>query len=560
MISFDPYPVAAPALIVLGLATGWVLWKERMREVRWKRIRLIAVGCMALGLALCILRPERVSEQKRFTILLTANYGPAVVDSLLNIHSDAEVLRLMDAQPYPRSRSVSVDELVSAKKQMSYLLGNGLPAAYQPAGPFQFIPGPQPDGILDIELPSHLYAQQENNIGIYYYTTHTGGMLRIPGIDSASLRMGYQREELTIVPRETGYHTFPVEMKSDVNQRDTLRVFVYPPEKFRILIIEGFPTAEAQTLKRFLASEGHQVVVRTRLSSAVYKTEHINTTPSPIDFEHVDLFIIQNQTLSSLSLREQKLIDEEVRKGKGLLVPFTSSGNANSDFIDKRKSIRYTHDTITYAEKDITHPLKTVRLELRKTDDITPLLIIRDHHFSGYWHHGKGRIGVQLLRDTYTQLLRGDSAAYSTIWSGILKALSKKYADETILLNPISIEKTPVPIQLMSTSPHPALYMDSLLLPIKEDAVFDNRWSTSTWFPHPGWYILRYKDGMQEYPVYAYSISEWTGIQRHQTLRACLQNSQVAQPTTFAKTTSLIWIGWTLFLLGGATLWLAPKI
>ena len=182
---------------------------------------------------------------------------------------------------------------------------------------------------------------------------------------------------------------------------------------------------------------------------------------------------------------------------------------------------------------------------------------------SGYIPLRDGMIGFQLLRETYSLLLAGDSTAYGSIWSPLIDATARprqrtntiRVASEFPLQN-----NEPVAIELISNTT-PELFADNVQVPVGEDPIIDGLWHATVWADERGWHSLRTQTDTSSY--YTFSSDDWKAfrISRQQEANKIAANRPSADDSTTLIVLPISLLPfWIVFLISAGFLWLAPKL
>ncbi len=340
-----------------------------------------------------------------------------------------------------------------------------------------------------------------------------------------------------------------------------------------ILFVQKFPSAEVRYLKNFLAEKGHALIVRSQISKNDFHYEFSNRESTRMDkltsesLTEFDLFLMDSESLYGLSASELKSIEQAIREGLGVVVLMND--------IDLKKKLpllnaslkTYAHDTVHLKMKTQSIVLPALPVSVQALSSITPITSSAARILSGYRHEVAGKVGFQLLHETYRLLLEGKKAEYSMLWSPLLESTSRLTAESFKIQITNSFpcyQDEPLAVQVISSGDEPELKANSTLLPLLEDVLIDDYWHTTTWTGKPGWHLLTTQDSTALH-YYVSPESEWNALrianqqQQHLSNKPSIVSKKESNLTTEHKPISPLWF-FVIFLLASGFLWLAPKL
>src|SRR5690606_2672042 len=145
-------------------------------------------------------------------------------------------------------------------------------------------------------------------------------------------------------PGDSVYYLTEKNGEGEIFSRDPFPVQVEMKANLRILVLNNFPTFETKYLKNFLAEAGHEVVVRSQITTGRFKYEYFNANRTVIGnlsreaLEAYDLLIIDAASLRSLgSSYSGALLNVVGTDGLGVFIQpdeafFSAPGNFNLKF------------------------------------------------------------------------------------------------------------------------------------------------------------------------------------------------------------------------------------
>ena len=582
MLTFDP---SVPLwLVVLPLVAMTILfvWKEWERKLRFRALRLVAVCVMMLMLAAILLRPQSNISKSNAVLMLTPGFDAWVVDSLVSVTGNLRIVRSPDAKPYKDSRQLeSYHELNTLGNDIRFVLGEGLPIHaldLLDATGFTYIPSKPPEGVVHVSLADRPKLNRQSSIeGIY--RNHSGLhpiVLIGPGGKEDSVTFSNNVETqftLSFTPRQTGKLLYSLSIKDSLGEirEEKFPVTVEEPSPLKVLVILSHPTFETTFLKNFIASKGNEVVLRTQLSRNNFSYEYINH--QALRFSSVtknitdgfDLLVADRQTLQNLSNQESSVLKQAIKNGLGLLPLYDArpkEKDRNNFFPFETAAVKGDTTTITGGKKRWTLPALPFRI--RSKAAFQQLFSNDSGILSGYTFMGEGKIGCQLLQETYRLMLSGDSVTYGNLWAPLLERIARTHEQPAQVRISSSFPyyaDEPISIRLISSEVTPALLADSLRIPVQEDVILDDIWYSKVWPSTPGWHTLQSGNDALEYFVSESDAWHSLAIEnqiKENMLASRTQQFVAGQSQEQRRINPLLFYG--IFLFAAGFLWLAPKL
>lgn len=571
-------------LILLGatLLLMFLIWKEINRKNRFLALRIFAAVFMIGSVTLWLLQPTTTVEKDSTSIiLLTKNYDRLKADSLSKKHSAYKLLRTVDAASFNDAAVLMPYELVDHKNDIVFILGDGLPYYEQEkiTSPYSFIPSKLPLGITQLSVPKSVRKNQTGTIsGSVNIKGKTRLVLEEPGgrRDSVLLTgMGEKSFSLSFQTQQAGLFRYSVILRDSVSSKTEgyLPIEITPEKKLNILFVQKYPSAEVRYLKNFLAEKGHALLVRSQISKNDFHYEFSNRESARIDkltsesLSEFDLFLMDSESLYELNSSESRSIEQAIREGLGVVTLMND--------IDLKKKLpllnaslkTYAHDTVHLKIKTQSIVLPALPVSVQALPSITPISSSAARILSGYRNEVAGKVGFQLLHETYRLLLEGKTTEYATLWTPLLESTARLTAE------PFKIQITnsfpyyqdePLAVQVISSGDEPELKANSTLLPLLEDVLIDDYWHATTWTGKSGWHSLTTQDSTALH-YYVSPESEWSALrianqqQQHLSNKPSIISKKESNLITEHKPISALWF-FMIFLLTSGFLWLAPKL
>ncbi len=571
------FSYATCAVIILVVALIFI-WKE----YPFRRQTLLMIPAIILvisAIAGLLLRPGYVTEETAPpTIVLTRNYDRAKADSLLAHYSNATVMLTHDAERYSGAiRTHSFQELVSHGSTIDFILGDGVPdhvLQQLPNTSLHFIRGTGTSGITRLAIPDVILPHRSYEIS-GRYSNSPGVALVLSGpegkLDSVHLDGGSKTFSLNLRPAAPGTITYTVTEHTGRNViQHTFPVVVREPRSLRILIAEHHPTFESLYLKNWLAKT-HQVTVRHQLSKGIFRYEHINTTGGQFDrlnsktLSDIDVLIIDDQTFAKLPESGQREVGNAIKSGLGCLILYRSRDSFQKvrailpvDFTNSKS------DTIHLAlDENNAFSIPVAALRPGRDQKLVPLLPHTGTP-AGYIEDHFGKVGYSLMTETYPLLLRGDSIGYGSIWTSLIDGVARIQKSGTEIhfrgFPPYRVDQ---PLQLVIRSREtPELSYNKAFLPVRENELIDNIWTTTLWPDTTGWQEVLLANDSTHYSFYVHPESELSGVESasnsYATMRRHTQEYRTSS-TSRRKAIDPVWF-YAMFLCGTAWLWVWPKV
>jgi|GEM_PF-654476 len=570
--------------IFLGAALllAFLVWKEIGRKSRFLLARIVAVVFMILSIVAWLLQPtQALRKETAGIILLTKNYDRTKVDSLVKKYPKLTILRLNDAVDFENVIAIQAYEWSDYKSEIAFILGDGLPFYEEEIinGPYTFIPSKLPIGITQLETPVDGHIGQMAMIsGTINIPGRTTLILQGPGQaeDSVTLKgAGLKSFSLSFQSQQAGLFQYALVTRDSLNieTESKIPIEVKPEEKLSILFVQKYPTAEVRYLKNFLAEKGNAITVRSQISKTNFHYEYSNQESIRIDrltpeiLETLDLVFLDSESLNGLSPSELKTLEQACREGLGAIILLNSTDTKSKIPLLNASTTTYAQDTVRLKGTSTNFVLPATPVSIAATSVITPVVVSSNRTLSGFVNLGAGKVGFQLLHETYRLLLEGKINDYANVWSPLLESITRLKMQHF----KIQIENQfpyytdePLSISVIAANEDPILKNENTTIPLQEDVIIDDFWHATTWADKAGWHQLQTQDSTQ-LNYFVSSADEW------QTLRVTNQHKQhQSRSTSYSEKTQreLISIAkpispllfFITFLLSSGFLWLAPKL
>lgn len=576
------HPVFPLWLILIGffLCLCFLLWKEIKRKLKFLPLRIVAIVLLLISIVGVLLQPSWESERKsRGLVLLTPNFKSSTVDSLLKENPQLSLIRTPDVTPFSDVESKSLNDLSTLDIQ--FVVGDGLPeyVLTETKNHFRFIKGQVPRGIIHWVPPKKYQVNQKAEIkGTFRARENAKIRLTSPGGVEDSVvftTQGVHDLTLSFTPKQTGLFTYSilVEEKNKV-YTDKFPVEVAANEKLSILFLQNYPTAEMRYLKNFLTEKGHALAIRSQLSKTNFRFEYANREAVRLDrlspelLKQFDLVLIDNESLADLPSYERKMMEESVKQGLGILVFYISP--------DKRKNQTYLslpqreskEDTVRLRVGNSSYTFPVVPVFIT-ADGVESVIRSNDRVLNGYVHKSAGKLGFQLLQETYRLLLEGKTFEYASLWSPLLERTARMqnstFKIEITQFFPVYPDE-PLDVNILAVAYQPQLTSDAIEIPLREDVVIDDYWHGKTWAGEAGWHQFIVPQDSTTTNYYVSNPGEWQSLRISQQRKAnelFSKNklSDINEEQIIKERKSIpLWVFYFIFLFAAGFLWLVPKL
>lgn len=580
----DPFLKLDPLLPFWLLATLFVLaisflvWLEVKKLNRYKSLRIACVSILMVALLGITLQPKVRTQKSNFTILLTENSDSKISDSLDKQYPGAKILSSGTKNIYSFSSPISSTHEIPVD-EIKLVVGNGLSTAARDLFDkltFGYLPSPPPIGILELTLPKESKAQLRSTItGVYNNNLDSAKIvLEGPGGKEDSViisKKGFTNFNLSFTPRHHGSFAYSLWVNG---KKETIPINVHSEKQMKILVVQMFPTFETGYLKKLLSTD-HQLVFRYQLSKNNFRYEYINHQTIRTDrltneiLSAFDLVLVDTDALAILPQSEKKNLDAGISSGLGVLVLFneTPKSNGNLQSILSLKFKPFSKDTAQFVlTKKLNLPAWPV--EAMNDGKIIPTVKNRDRILAGYIYKGFGKIGFQLLQETYKLTLEGDSSSYKNLWTSVLQKNARTVSEnfKIDIKNDFPIyPNEPVSVEVIGTSQTaPTLIHNGIEIPMIEDVVIDDLWKTKVWPDRTGWQELQIKGDSSRQSYYVTKAGEWNSLAVANSIRnteaIASKSETINSSSSWEYKPFAPWLFYLLFLISASALWLVPKL
>lgn len=535
----------SPQLLVAGLlalavllGSARALWvrtrhTETSRPRVWRTIVLLLAQLASAVLLYFALFPPPVPHEAGTLVVLTARADEVAAPGA----AGDRVVALPEAGKSTLTGAERVPDLASALRkypatQRIRILGAGLVARDRDAArgrEVDFRAAPLPAGLSELQSPERVSAGRRFAVSGRAEAIAGGSAeLRDPAdrqVDRSALDDD-GRFELHATARSAGltmYRLLLLDSEGNPVDGATLPLEVAPPRSLKVLVLAGGPSPELKFLRRWALDAGAEIDTRISLGAGT----HVGTPATGFDaatLDRFDLLVLDERSWAALNSRQRDALTAAIDRGLGLLLrvagPVGDSDRkrlAELGFSVASKSpdrqVRLGGELVGAGDAVDALPTLTRSVRLEAADGIA-LLADGTGDPLGFWvAHGRGRIGVSPLVDSYRLVSAGREDVHGEIWSDAFTTLARAGA---ATVSPVNFDLA-VPNQRSVicgigdrervVSPEGAsvmLHVD----PASGEALCAGFWATT-----PGWHQLR--DDERTQPFLIPDAEQTPGISAH---------------------------------------------
>ncbi len=567
------WPVFAGSLVLLVV----YIWKE-WPPIPKKRfyIKCLAAILLILSLAMIALRPlkERAAENK-VVALVSEGMQPGQLDSLDKVYPDLAVLKYKVNEDI-RDTLNSYGTIV--------LLGRGIQPFdfWQLEGiPVRYLGGEQPQGIIQLWYDWETSVGKELSINGTFNEPSEGDRLVLKGpggtgLDSVHLdESGLKQFQLHTIPAVPGKFLFSldqVDSMGALKHSEPLPISVASKKKLKIGVVNDYPTFETKYLKNFLAEMGHELLIRSKVSSDRFKMEAFNTDPASslriteMNLETFDLLIMDSETYSRLPVSwRTALIKAITHAGLGLFIqPGTGFFDSTGTFVQ----FEFLSDKTTQVQPEqVAVDVPKHPFHFKKSFGLQAVHAANGKVLTAYVRAGEGRIGSMVFENTFQLLLDGHQREYQQLWTVILNGISRKH-HPVAEWNPgprFIYRDYPFKFEVRTNLDQPEVISSAgYVVPLAQDIDLSNLWRGTTYPRHTGWNHQNLKnDTTSLFEYYVMDTTNWRALSAYDLQDANNRHwagtPLIGDVKKKAKPLPLT-VFYLVFLLCSGYLWLEPKL
>ncbi|PWS30208.1 hypothetical protein [Pedobacter paludis] len=445
-----------------------------------------------------------------------------------------------------------------------------------------------PSGIVSANWTKRLNASENLKIqGIYNNQTNKNIKLKLFGLgaslDSTEIK-AHSKVNFSFLnrPKQQGkaiYKLFALQ-GNDTLSAEPVPFEVEKKAPIQVLILASFPDFEYKFLKKWLYENQYPVAFRSQISKNKYSTDFLNMKAVNLNqinrslLKNMDLVVIDEDELSSISGADKSSIYNAVNDGMGLIVRVTNSKpNGNSQNFNQYEVLSSTEKPLSLKSIDnlkFNNLPFTQSLYLKAGANNQPLIldetgkIVVNSQISGM-----GKIVTSSLSSTYQWQLAGKQSDYGRFWLMLFaKSLRKKVKNQSLEISPKfpSVNEKLRFIVNSADSKLPKILIDGTKIYPRQNMELPFEWDGFFWPKTPGWVIATINQKAER--IYIYKKEDWLNFKS--TLRQTKnldffknQQKKIIKPGKMQYSTedeiSKWWFLLT-FLITSAFLWYESRV
>ncbi|MEQ8036268.1 carboxypeptidase regulatory-like domain-containing protein [Xanthomonas sp. WHRI 6106] len=576
-------------IVLLALITLLAWWRLRAARIAgWRKAALLALQPLCAALLYCTLLPPPLPGPSGTLVVATAGAGMA---SLALAPGD-RLIALPEASPGLLHAERMPDLATALRRHPGTtglrIVGAGLPARDRDAArgwPLHYRPPPPTPGLTELVTPA--LAAPGDDVAI------AGRITGLPAatvelLDPAGRRVDLVapnsagRFRLTGSVRAAGDSVFVVRVLGpDGRPRDRADVPVSTVDTpaAALWILAGAPQPELKYLRRWAHDAGLQLHTQIATGGGA----QLGDAPRVLDastLDRTDLLVIDERALAALSRAQRMTLRAAVERGLGLLLRLTGPLDAaqrsavtelglplrgdDAGAPMQMAAARAPQPASAMAQQPATGtggsaapalPVLERRTLVPDADDAIAVLRTANGTPSAWWRaHGRGRIGLITLTDSYRLVLQGHPALHAALWSQTLSPLARAHpaprlATRTGWRNQrIGVCNLGSAAQLQAP--------DGTTAPLPPDPATGPAACAGLWPEHTGWY--RWQDAHRGGALYIRAPADAPALsantQRDATL-ALVTPSNATRQAQPAPQPGPRWPWWLGFVVAAALLW-----
>lgn len=434
--------------VLLGSARAlWVRTRHRKesRPRAWRTFVLLLAQMASAVLLYYALFPPPIPQEAGTLVVLTAHAdqvsAPGAAGDRTVALPEADTNKSSDAERAP--------DLASALRKYPgtrrlRVLGAGLVARDRDAArgrEVEFRPVPLPPGLSELHAPERTPAGRRFAISGRVEALD-GGSAELH--DPADRRVDHSaldddgRFELHATSRSAGltlYRLLLLNSKGKPVDEAILPIEVAPARSLKVLVLAGGPSPELKFLRRWALDAGAELDTRISLGAGM----QVGTPRTGFDaatLDRFDLLVLDERSWGALGNGQRGALNAAIDRGLGLLLRVTGPlGGADRNRLaalgfnvgskTPDRQVRLGGRLVSAGDAADALPTLTRSMSLDAADGI-PLLADGAGDPLGFWvSHGRGRVGVSPLVDSFRLVMSGREDVHGEIWSNTFTTLAR---------------------------------------------------------------------------------------------------------------------------------------
>lgn len=562
-------------LIGFVIFLGFIFKEWKDRERGWFMPNAFVVFITLVALALIALAPTREIEiSDRKAILLTDSFELEQKDSLQKLYKGIKVI----SYDPKKSMRKALDSLTGI-----YVLGNGIkPFDFWQFKdiPVAYIPTKASQGITRLRYSREISIGEPLEIHGVYHEPVKGNFLIVQdpagnGLDSIQFS-GNKKEQFILrsVPKVSGRFVYALAEKDSTGielNAEPLPMVIHQKHGLRVLVLNNFPMFETKYLKNFLAENGHEVLVRSQLTTGKFKFEYFNTQVAPLYqitdavLKEFDVVIVDSDTYLNFGKGTKTVLERNIREqGLGLFIQpndrfFSQADGSYFTFPRDGINIHQMAGSKTLLDK---YPYR-----FEEGFSVQPVLSNDTQQVAAYRPLGKGRVASTVVQNTYQLVLEGEERAYSYLWTSILDKLAKTKTTAVHWKGSTNFPRIDAPFEFELRTNLAAFQVRdtaTILTGMKQDYLVPSLYTGKKYPRDAGWNTLHLEnDSTTTFSYYVFDEADWNALESAETRninRTAFSSDVKAGRTIVVNQTISPLYFYSVFVLGIGWLWLVPKV
>ncbi len=582
-LHFDPlfpWPTLLIAALVILVFLFVLEWKRKSNYFFLNVVLQFILVVALLGLAS---RPFTEKEVKREpVILLTDKYDKEIVDSLVEAKGSSQIFHQEAVKSFRKSSLLeSFDELAEMDV---YVVGEGIPHYHLEnlgSNSFQFFPPQNVTGIQSILPDKKFTVNRVGRIKGVLASEIENTTLVVKGPEGALDSIAYQDPgvryfDLKFRSKVVGNFVYQLEQKDSTGNfvfSEPVPVSIFPERKLNIFVLQDFPSVEIRFLKNYLGEKGHRLAIRYGISKNIDRSEFVNRNSESLDritsamLEEFDLVMMGASVLDNFAPSTQRALEQSINDGLGLVLLMEGEPSKKIKQLLPIGFVKSDQDTVQLTlggGSTFTLPVAGVRVP--EEDQLVSVLSHRNSVVEGFGSKENGKVGFQLLKETYPLLLSGKENEYAQLWVPLLEEVAKaaEMSSQLKIKTPFPLyQDEPIEVQVISRAAHPVLLFEEQMIPLMEDPRIDDIWTTTIWPTNAGWNSLLIQDDSTKLDFYVSRENELTSLRSANqiaTNKFYSEHSTEKEEYKRRKEKISPFFFFIIFLLASGALWLLPKV
>lgn len=599
------------AMLVLGvlvalstIAAGWIRERRASHGATWRRAAIL-IAASAMFVLIVQPRIKRSVDLRTALVLTPGATRQVAEDNGFTIDSSVLSVALPGVEPWSTSTDSAPDLATYLRRHPEVDHLRVLGAGLEPWDLVELSPSVDGTGLVSPE-PGVAVVSWRRRLRLGEWLRVTGHLVGLtrgtatlrlegPGESSTNVELSAAEGEgpvpftLQLQPPGSGRFLYRLSVTGATGIADSsevVDVHVVEADLPAILWLEDAPNFETQHFKRWLADEGGELAIRTRISRDRYHLEFHNLETlalsglDPDLLRRFDLLIAEQRAWVRLSPAEQAVIEQACREtGLGVLVRLGPDGIAEDDsgwplgFSGSR--IPDVDQLLVQPAGEIgaqVSPVETAPFELALAPSMTPLFTDRVGRVLAIGRPlGRGSVGVTLLRQTFSWVLEGFPETQRRYWRRLIEALARPEDSSAwqIAPGPVFVDE-PLELALRRSTEIEAIPEASFgridesqaAIAMRQDPVVPSHWTAQVWPSSAGWHGLE-ADGV-DLEFYVAEDELWPSL-RQQRRRAATRLAALRPRSDRLESATLVdrpiprWPFFAIVLLCLGLLWLDER-